>query len=107
MHMEDNQRRSRKTNLFRVSAAQHEVGSFNVCMHILVLMNILQDVHLAKDGNVNQCTTSLVTFVHFMLRILKGISPVLVQAGELWPSSVDLRCVPIFSEGHCPVGPWP
>ncbi len=40
------------TNLFSVSVAQHEVGSFNVCMGILVLMNILQYSHLVQTINL-------------------------------------------------------
>lgn len=40
------------TNLFSVSVAQHEVGSFNVCMDILVLMNILQYSHLVQIKNL-------------------------------------------------------
>lgn len=39
------------TNLFGVSTTQHEVGSFNVCMDVLVLMNVLQYIHLAQVGN--------------------------------------------------------
>lgn len=32
--------------LFRVSVAQHQVGSFNVRMDVLVLVDVLQYTHL-------------------------------------------------------------
>lgn len=36
------------THQFIVFVTQHEVGSFNVCMDIFILMNILQYIDLAQ-----------------------------------------------------------
>lgn len=42
-----------RTNLVRVSVTQHEVGSFNVCMDILVLMDVLQYINLVTNTHTN------------------------------------------------------
>lgn len=36
------------TNLFRVLVTQQEVGGFDICMDILIFMDILQDIHLTE-----------------------------------------------------------
>lgn len=38
------------TDLFRVPVTQHEVGSFNVSMDVLILMYVLQYIHLAQES---------------------------------------------------------
>lgn len=86
--------------LFRVSVAQHQVGSFNVSMDILILMDELQNSHL----QVKQETLSVTSLLVNRERV---ISPIFDPAGVQWPFLVDLLHTHRFSEGHFPDGPWP